>query len=431
MWAELYGKAAGCGRGKAGSMHLVDTAVNMMGTSAIVASSIPDAVGYALAVKMRGEDRIVVCFFGEGATDEGVTQESLNFAALRRLPILFVCENNEYAIYSHVSARLAGYGLCERYRALRHPVREGGKRRFPGDARGAGRAIADVPRRVSARASSRSRPRAGATMSAPARTAITAIAATMSSTPRSPATRWRGSAALLADEARGDIDARVEREIAAAIAFAEASPFPEDKEIFDHVFAARTLAPGDRSLTYGEALLEATRQEMRRDPASSSWGRASTTRAACSARRSACTRNSAPSARFDVPLAEDGMTGVGIGAAMAGMRPIQVHQRMDFMLLCMNQLVNMAAKMSYMFAGATACRSWCAASSAGAGARARSTARRSIPISCMCRACGLRADHALRRQGLPDHRHPRRQSGDHDRAPDAASDRRPCAGRGL
>src|SRR5262249_45300113 len=91
-------------------------AVNLMGTSAIVASGIPDAVGYALAVKMRGEDRIVVCFFGEGANDEGVTHESVNFAALHELPILFICENKEYVISSHVGARIAGSGFCERYR---------------------------------------------------------------------------------------------------------------------------------------------------------------------------------------------------------------------------------------------------------------------------------------------------------------------------
>ena len=91
---------------------------------------------------------------------------------------------------------------------------------------------------------------------------------------------------------------------------------------------------------------------------------------------------------FDVPLAEDAMTGIGIGAALMGMRPIQVHQRMDFVLLCMNQLVNMAAKMSYMFAGAhQACRWSCARSSGEAGDRAASTARPSIPTSCTSPGC--------------------------------------------
>ena len=78
MMAELYGKSSGSARGKAGSMHLVDTAVGMMGTSAIVATTIPQAVGYALAVQMRGEKTAVVVFFGDGATDEGVYAESLN-----------------------------------------------------------------------------------------------------------------------------------------------------------------------------------------------------------------------------------------------------------------------------------------------------------------------------------------------------------------
>ncbi len=117
MMAELYGKAHGAARGKAGSMHLVDTDVGMMGTSAIVATGISNAVGAALALKMRRSTAVVVCFFGEGAVDEGSFHESINFASLKRLPILFVCENNFYAIYSHVKDRLAGPGLVERARS--------------------------------------------------------------------------------------------------------------------------------------------------------------------------------------------------------------------------------------------------------------------------------------------------------------------------
>src|SRR5688572_3655012 len=99
MIAELYGKATGVAKGKAGSMHLIDVAAGVMGASAVVASSISQAVGYALAIKMRREDRVVACFFGDGAVEEGTFHESLNFAALKRLPVLFVCENNAYAIH--------------------------------------------------------------------------------------------------------------------------------------------------------------------------------------------------------------------------------------------------------------------------------------------------------------------------------------------
>ncbi len=105
--AELYGRAAGCARGKGGSMHLVDTDKNCMGTSAIVGGSIPLGAGAALAIKLKGEKRLSVAYFGDGASDEGVLQETMNFAALRKLPVLFVCENNYYATNSHQSARHA------------------------------------------------------------------------------------------------------------------------------------------------------------------------------------------------------------------------------------------------------------------------------------------------------------------------------------
>lgn len=114
MIAELYGKETGCARGKGGSMHLVDNKVGMMGTSAIVSTSIPHAAGYALALKNKKSSSIVACFFGDGATEEGVFYETLNFAALKKLPLLFICENNQYAIYTHIKDRIANTDLCAR-----------------------------------------------------------------------------------------------------------------------------------------------------------------------------------------------------------------------------------------------------------------------------------------------------------------------------
>jgi TPP-dependent pyruvate/acetoin dehydrogenase alpha subunit len=105
LFAELYGKETGCCRGKGGSMHLVAPDAGLMGCSAIVASTIPVATGDALASQMQGRKRVVVAFFGDGAVDEGVFFESINFAALKNLPILFVCENNHYAIHSKVADR--------------------------------------------------------------------------------------------------------------------------------------------------------------------------------------------------------------------------------------------------------------------------------------------------------------------------------------
>jgi TPP-dependent pyruvate/acetoin dehydrogenase alpha subunit len=105
MMAEIYGKVTGCARGRGGSMHLVDTAVGFMGTSAIVGNSIPIGVGLALAARLEGRDRLSCVFLGDGATEEGVYYESLNFAAVRRLPVLFLCENNLYSVYSPLEVR--------------------------------------------------------------------------------------------------------------------------------------------------------------------------------------------------------------------------------------------------------------------------------------------------------------------------------------
>jgi TPP-dependent pyruvate/acetoin dehydrogenase alpha subunit len=103
FFAELYGRRTGFAGGKAGSMHLAAPDFGMMGASAVVASTIPHGVGAALVAKRRGSDHIIVCVFGDGAADTGVYHESLNFAALHRLPVLFVCENNGLAV--HLSQR--------------------------------------------------------------------------------------------------------------------------------------------------------------------------------------------------------------------------------------------------------------------------------------------------------------------------------------
>lgn len=116
MLAELYGKVTGCGMGKAGSMHLAAPDVGLMGSSAVVASTIPHAVGAALAAERLGKDQITVAAFGDGATDEGVYHESLNFAALHGLPVIFLCENNGLAVHSRVEARHS-YNIVEHARS--------------------------------------------------------------------------------------------------------------------------------------------------------------------------------------------------------------------------------------------------------------------------------------------------------------------------
>ena len=105
MMAEIYGKATGCSKGMGGSMHLIDLSVNFLGTTPIVASIIPVAVGTAFASWLNNENRVTVIFLGRGATEEGVFAESLNFAALKKLPIVFISEDNFFSVYSPLSER--------------------------------------------------------------------------------------------------------------------------------------------------------------------------------------------------------------------------------------------------------------------------------------------------------------------------------------
>jgi acetoin:2,6-dichlorophenolindophenol oxidoreductase subunit alpha len=97
--AEVYCREGGCSRGRGGSMHLIDPDVGMLGAAPIVAGTIPLALGAALASRIRGDGRVAVAFFGDGATGEGVLYEAMNFAALKKLPLIFVCENNLYSTH--------------------------------------------------------------------------------------------------------------------------------------------------------------------------------------------------------------------------------------------------------------------------------------------------------------------------------------------
>lgn len=122
--AELYGRADGCSGGRGGSVHLTAPHVGFIASSAILGETVAVAVGAALAFQMDKVDRIAVVFFGEGAMDEGSFYESINYAAVKKLPVLFVCENNLYATESPLSIRQApGTDLCERVRAFKVAAR--------------------------------------------------------------------------------------------------------------------------------------------------------------------------------------------------------------------------------------------------------------------------------------------------------------------
>jgi pyruvate dehydrogenase E1 component alpha subunit len=119
IMAEMYGRQEGCSRGRGGSMHLFDAARRFYGGNAIVAGALPLATGFALADRMRGRRAVTGCFFGEGAMAEGEFHESLNLAALWKLPVVFLCENNLYAMGTALERSEADTDLCEKARSYK------------------------------------------------------------------------------------------------------------------------------------------------------------------------------------------------------------------------------------------------------------------------------------------------------------------------
>ncbi len=119
--AELLGKSTGFCKGKGGSMHLADFSIGILGESGILGSSIPTAVGAALGSKLQGNDRVAVPFFGDGASNEGAFHESVNLAAIWKLPVVFLCENNQYAVTSSFKEMVASDNIADRSAAYDIP----------------------------------------------------------------------------------------------------------------------------------------------------------------------------------------------------------------------------------------------------------------------------------------------------------------------
>ncbi len=238
LFAELYGKATGVAGGKGGSMHLIDMAHNVTGASAVVGTTIPIAVGFALTFKRMRSDRIVVSFFGDGATEEGVFTESLNFASLHKLPILFVCENNFYAIHTPITRRWATQRLCERvetYGIPAHGIEDGNVFNLRETASGA---VARL-RRGEGPEFLECRIYRWLEHVGPNEDFDAGYRARSEQEPWLQNDQIIRVGELLDSDRRAAIDREIEREIEDAVAFAESSPFPENSALFTNVFAGQ------------------------------------------------------------------------------------------------------------------------------------------------------------------------------------------------
>ena len=374
FFGELYGKATGAAKGKAGSMHLASPAQGLMATSAVVGTTIPLAVGAALAHQYRGEPNVAAAFFGDGAVEEGAFWESLNVACLRRLRVLFVCEDNGLAIHTPADQRQGFRSIPEALQGFRCHLLSGNGSDL--------RSVIAATRTVLERMAQDPRPgflhltyfrflehvgpqedfHAGyrAKPSAEELARLDPV--------------WRFEQELLADGvAKRDLEAvraSVDEQIVRSVEAARQAPFALPSELHTDVWAEtdtfgmrnsergmNTSIPEDAQparitrTTFREALARALADEMDADPSVLVFGLDVPDHKRIFGSTAGLVERFGSRRCFGTPLSEDGMTGAALGAALCGLRPVHVHIRADFILLAMNQIGNMLCALRYMSGG--------------------------------------------------------------------------------
>ncbi len=359
MMAELMGRENGLCGGLGGSMHIADLSVGILGANGIVGATMPLATGAALATKLRGGDQVVVAFFGDGASNQGTFHECSNLASIWKLPILFICENNQYALTTsyrdttsarQISDRAVGYAMPgvtidgndagEVYTVVGEAVDRA--------RRGEGPSLIECMTyrwgQHSMRANLRD-PRPQEEYDAwIARDPIKLLEERMKAEKTVPRKR--------VDE----IGEQVVKDLDDAVAFGAAGAEPSVEQMLDAVYAEHADydepgAGGGREITYVEALNEAMASEMARDERVFVMGEdVGQTGGIFGVTQGLWDRFGNDRVR-DTPITEVGFTGAGVGAAIAGMRPVVEIQILDFIALTMDMLVNQAAKFRYMLGG--------------------------------------------------------------------------------
>ncbi len=358
IMAEMYGKAEGCAGGRGGSMHLFSKDVNFYGGNAIVGGGLPLAAGLALADKMESQDAVTACFFGEGAVAEGEFHESLNLAALWKLPVLFVCENNGYAMgtaldisesQTDISAKARSYAIeseavdgmdvvaveAAARRALHH-IRETGEPYF-----------------LECRTY---RFRAHSMFDAQLYRSKEEVEAWRAKGPILRFQSWLEESGLIHSEEVSEINAEVDKEIAEAVSFAEAGKPEPLEDLTKYVMAterptppAEIVSTGEMvETTYREAVKAGIVEAMTQDDRVFLMGEDVGRYGGCYAVSKGLLDTFGPDRIRDTPLSESGFTGAGIGAAMAGMRPIVEVMTVNFSLLALDQILNTAATYRHM-----------------------------------------------------------------------------------
>ena len=359
MMAELLGRKDGYCQGLGGSMHIADLDLNILGANGIVGAAMPLSTGAALAAKLRGTDHVAVAFFGDGASNQGIFHESLNLAAVWKLPMIFVCENNQYALTTSYRNTTAVAQVSQRAVAYDIPgitidgndgvevyltVREALERARAGEGPTLIEAMTYRWGQHSLRVNLQDPRPKDEVDSWLARDPI-----------KQMESRLKSEKALSKKQINGISDA-VDTEIEGAVSFALNSEEPDMALMLNSVYAPHNDhiepgATGDRTLSYVEALNEALHQEMAADDRVFLMGEdVGLTGGIFQVSKGLMDRFGEERVR-DTPISEATFVGCGVGAAIAGMRPVVELQIFDFVALTMDMLVNQAAKFRFMLGG--------------------------------------------------------------------------------
>ena len=359
MMAELMGRETGYCRGLGGSMHIADLDLRILGANGIVGASMPLACGAALAAKLRGEDSVVVAFFGDGASNQGVFHESLNLAAVWRLPVVFVCENNQYALTTsyrnttsveRIADRAASYGIP----GLRVDGNDVGEVHHVSREAVAAARAGEGPTLIEALTYRWGQHSMRANLKDPR--PEDEFSGWMARDPIKRLANGIESAGNGAGDRLGAIDAEVESELDRAIEFGRSGAAPGVDAMRGAVCAPHAddppqPPPGTRELGFPQALNEALRQEMARDERVFLMGEDVGETGGIFTVSAGLLQEFGEARVRDTPISEAAFVGCGVGAAIAGMRPVVEIQIFDFIALTMDMMANQAAKFRFMLGG--------------------------------------------------------------------------------
>ena len=360
IMAEMYGKAQGCSGGRGGSMHLFDADTNFYGGNAIVGGGLPLATGLALADRMQVADNVTTCFFGEGAVAEGEFHEAMNLAALWSLPVLFVCENNGYAMGSalarteseiDIHEKASSYGVeARQVDGMDVVAVEAAARKAIGKIRETGKPVFLECKTY------RFRPHS--MFDAQLYRDKAEIEEWRKQGPIVRFQGWLLKNRLIHETDVAEIEAEADAEIAGAVAFAEDGTWEPVEQLAQNVYgpAPGPPKPTDPSgelveTTYRDAVKQAIRDAMIRDDRVFLMGEDVGAYGGCYAVSKGLMAEFGEDRIRDTPLSESGFTGAGIGAAAAGMRPIVELMTVNFSLLALDQIMNTAATIRHMSGG--------------------------------------------------------------------------------